>query len=324
MCPYAVGKCCPFRLVKSLGELRTRVSLEFAYNQPIKCLCFVKVERIRHYSNGLRNSWTLRMKITRHYRNDQIPASRLRRVRDYLNQQNSRSLGIAWAHKIYKYQLYYGLDDVAECIGIAEVESTVAKRGDTTKWSAYFQSTTGRLLKVDATDSVFISVEAANGDLTLPFIDRAAELLELTPRSKRVFVSHGRSKLWHEVARYIEKDSLLNLETVELAEQPNAGRSILEKLIENGDDCSYAVIVMTAEDMAGDDEMRVRENVMHEIGYFQARYGRDRVCLLHQNGANVPSNLSGLVYLAFDGENVKACFADLQKELRRAFPEAVR
>lgn len=264
------------------------------------------------------------MKITRHYRNDQIPASRLRRVRDYLNQQNSRSLGNGWAHKIYAYQLYYGPDEVATCIGIGEVESTVAKRGDTAKWSGHFESRTGRLLKLDATDSAFIGIEAANGDLTLPFVDRVAELLELKSRPKRVFVSHGRSKLWHEVARYIEKDSLLNLETVELAEQPNAGRFILEKLIDNGDDCSYAVIVMTAEDLAGDDEMRVRENVMHEIGFFQGRYGRDRVSLLHQEGANVASNLSGLVYLGFDGENVKACFADLQKELRKAFLEEVR
>ncbi len=263
------------------------------------------------------------MKITRHYRNDQIPASRLRRVRDYLNQISSRSLGNPWGHKIVEYQLHYGPDEVAKCTAISEVESTVAKRGDTAKWSVHFESKTGRLLKLNATDSAFIVAEAANGDLTLPFIERVAERLELKLRPKRVFVSHGRSKLWHEVARYIEKDSLLSLETVELAEQPNAGRFILEKLIDEGDDCCYAVIVMTAEDLAGDDGMRVRENVMHEIGYFQARYGRDRVSLVRQEGANVASNLSGLVYLGFDGENVKACFADLQKELRKAFPEAV-
>jgi predicted nucleotide-binding protein len=78
---------------------------------------------------------------------------------------------------------------------------------------------------------------------------------------------------------------------------------------------------MTAEDLTREDEVRVRENVMHEIGYFQARYGRNRVALLHQDAANVPSNLSGVVYLPFEGENVKSCFSELQKELRRAFVE---
>lgn len=260
------------------------------------------------------------MRIIREYRNDLVPASRLRSIRDYLNQRSSRSLGNVWAHKVFQYQLHYGPGEVATCVGIAEVEGMIAKRGDTSKWSAHFESQTGRLLKVDATDTAFIRIEAANGELTLPFLERAAELLQLKLRPKRVFISHGRSKLWHEVARFIEKDSFLCLETVELAEQPNAGRFILEKLMEEGDNCSYAVIIMTAEDLVGDDEVRVRENVMHEIGYFQARYGRNRVCMIYQQGANVPTNLSGLVYLGFEGDNVKACFADLQKELRKTFP----
>lgn len=264
------------------------------------------------------------MKVTRYYRNDHIPVSRLRLVRDYLNQSNSRSLGNTWGHKIYQYKLRYTPDGIVECTGFGEVEKAISKLGDTARWSAHFESRTGRLLKLDAVDPACIVVEAANGGLTVPFIDRVAELLELKPRPNRVFLSHGRSRLWLEVARYIEKDSLLRLETVELAEQPNSGRSVLEKLIETADDCSYAVIVMTAEDLVGDDEVRVRENVMHEIGYFQARYGRNRVCLLHQEGANVPSNLSGLVYLAFSGEDIKACFVDLQKELLRTFPELSR
>src|ERR1700761_5843753 len=36
---------------------------------------------------------------------------------------------------------------------------------------------------------------------------------------------------------------------------------------------------------------RVRENVMHEIGFFQGSYGRTFVVLLHEEGVNVPTNL---------------------------------
>ena len=58
------------------------------------------------------------------------------------------------------------------------------------------------------------------------------------------------------------------------------------------------MVVMTGDDVA-EDEVRARENVVHEIGYFQDRYGRGRVCLLHEDGVNIPSNLSGVAYCSF-------------------------
>jgi hypothetical protein len=162
------------------------------------------------------------MEITRDYQNNEIPASRLRRVRDYLNVQNSSSLGTAWGHKIYEYLLHYGPDEVAKCIGIAEVESTIAKLGDTVRWAVHFESRTGRLLKLDATDPAFIRVRAANCDRTIPFLERVEALLELKARPKRVFVSHGRSKLWLEVARYIEIRSSIS-QRWNLRSNPMAG-----------------------------------------------------------------------------------------------------
>ena len=63
-------------------------------------------------------------------------------------------------------------------------------------------------------------------------------------------------------------------------------------------------------------EARVRENVMHEIGLFQGRYGRNRVILLHEEGVNIPTNLSGVVYSPFPKGNIAACFHLLQRELK--------
>jgi hypothetical protein len=39
----------------------------------------------------------------------------LRVIRDYLNAQNSRSLGTSWGHKVYRYCLDYGPHGVIEC-----------------------------------------------------------------------------------------------------------------------------------------------------------------------------------------------------------------
>ena len=44
----------------------------------------------------------------------------------------------------------------------------------------------------------------------------------------RVFISHGRAIDWNEVQSFIEKD--LELLTLELAQEPNRGRTVLQKL----------------------------------------------------------------------------------------------
>jgi predicted nucleotide-binding protein len=136
---------------------------------------------------------------------------------------------------------------------------------------------------------------------------------------RRVFVSHGTSTLWLEVQRFIEKNAHLKLDVVELAEEPSKGLTIGEKLDTVSGQCSYAVIVMTADDLVADGA-RIRENVMHEIGFFQGRYGTNRVCLIREEDVNIASNLHGIVYCGFPRGNIRATLADLLRELRAAFP----
>jgi predicted nucleotide-binding protein len=134
---------------------------------------------------------------------------------------------------------------------------------------------------------------------------------------RRIFISHGRSPAWREVQVYLEKD--LALGTLELAQEPSRGRTILQKLVEESDRCSYAVIVMTGDDAVDDGPARARENVIHEIGFFQGSYGLSRVALLYEEGTNIPSNIHGLVYIPFPKDLVSASFATLQRELKAAY-----
>jgi len=133
----------------------------------------------------------------------------------------------------------------------------------------------------------------------------------------RVFITHGRSNDWRAVQAFIEKD--VALPTVELAQQPNAGQTIIEKLIDNAARCNSAVIVMTGDDVANENEARVRENVMHEIGLFQGRYGRSFVVLLHEEGVNIPTNLSGVAYVPFPKGAIEAGLHVLQRELKAIY-----
>jgi predicted nucleotide-binding protein len=147
----------------------------------------------------------------------------------------------------------------------------------------------------------------ANSELSQPVTGSASNAL------RRVFISHGRSNDWREVQIYIEKD--VRLATLELAQEPNAGQTIIEKLEKNASSCDSAVIVMTGDDINAEGEVRARENVMHEIGFFQARYGRARVCFLHEESVTIPTNLSGVVYVPFPKGSVSASFGVLIREL---------
>jgi len=134
---------------------------------------------------------------------------------------------------------------------------------------------------------------------------------------RRVFISHGHSSDWRKVQPFIEKD--VSLQTIELEQEVNAGRTIIEKLISNAKRCDSAVIVMTGDDHKQEEEAKVRENVMHEIGFFQGSYGRHFVILLHEEGVNIPTNLSGVAYVAYPKDSIESGFHVLQRELKAIY-----
>jgi predicted nucleotide-binding protein len=138
--------------------------------------------------------------------------------------------------------------------------------------------------------------------------------------SRRVFVVHGHDgEAKVQVARFLEK---LTLEPVILHEQPNKGRTIIEKF-EDYSDVGFAVVLMTPDDIGGTKsqedafQARARQNVVFELGYFAGKLGRSRVCaLLSDSNIEKPSDIAGVVYLEMDGGG--AWQLDLFKEIRAA------
>lgn len=123
------------------------------------------------------------------------------------------------------------------------------------------------------------------------------------PRSRRVFVVHGHDDgLKETVARFLAK---LGLEPVVLHEQPNRGRTVIEKF-EQHSDVSFAVVLCTPDDVgypAGKTEEsrpRARQNVVLELGFFLAALGREHVCVLYSDGVELPSDYSGVLYEELD------------------------
>ena len=121
--------------------------------------------------------------------------------------------------------------------------------------------------------------------------------------SRKVFVVHGHDDgIKETVARFLSK---LELEPVVLHEQPNRGRTIIEKF-EDHSDVAFAVVLFTPDDVgypAGDvtqSKPRARQNVVLELGFFMAALGRERVCVLYKSGVEVPSDYSGVLYQELD------------------------
>jgi predicted nucleotide-binding protein len=138
--------------------------------------------------------------------------------------------------------------------------------------------------------------------------------------SREVFIVHGRREGPREaVARLIEK---LRLNPIILHEQASEGRTIIEKF-EGHSEVGYAVVLLTGDDRGGLAEaepstyqLRARQNVIHELGYFLGKLGRRRVCVLYEHGVEIPSDYQGVVYVPLDSEG--AWRLHLAKEMKAA------
>jgi len=130
-----------------------------------------------------------------------------------------------------------------------------------------------------------------------------------------VFLGHGRSKLWARVKVFLEDE--LQLQTVTYESESRTGHSIVPVLEKMLAQASFALLVFTAEDDTAEGTRRARQNVIHEAGLFQGKLGFARAVLLVQDGVEAFSNIAGLQYLPFTGDNVEQTFYELQRVLKR-------
>jgi len=123
--------------------------------------------------------------------------------------------------------------------------------------------------------------------------------------SNKIFLVHGQNEgIKEATARFLEK---LGLNPIILHEQPNKGRTVIEKFTDYSD-VGFAVVLLTADDIGGlaniekEEDLlpRARQNVILELGYFLGKIGRQRVCALYQEGVEIPSDYSGVLFIKLD------------------------
>jgi predicted nucleotide-binding protein len=160
----------------------------------------------------------------------------------------------------------------------------------------------------------------------LPLFEEPSRAMPARPASSRiglgttVFVVHGHGEAFkQQVSRFLEATT--DLEPVILHEQANSGRTIIEKFEDHASRAAFAVILLTGDDEggvrgSGERRPRARQNVVFELGFFVAALGRSKVAVLYEEGVELPSDMSGVLYTPLDAGG--AWKLVLGKELRAA------
>jgi predicted nucleotide-binding protein len=135
----------------------------------------------------------------------------------------------------------------------------------------------------------------------------------------KVFIVYGHDKASREALELLLLR--LGLHPIILSNLVPDGKTIIEALIEHSE-VPCAIVLLTPDDeghVIGKDAMkrpRARQNVVLEMGMFLSKLGRNKVIILHKGDLELPSDINGLIYLAYttDVREVKAKLAaSLQK-----------
>lgn len=143
-----------------------------------------------------------------------------------------------------------------------------------------------------------------------------------TPKQKAissgVFVVHGR-----DTRSRLELELMLRefgLRPIVLSEQPEMGRTIIEKLEQHASNVGFAFVLLTPDDVASyrnRQASRARQNVILEYGLFVGLLGRKRICCLLKGDLELPSDMQGIAYIRFT-KSLDEIRHKIAKELRAA------
>jgi len=132
-----------------------------------------------------------------------------------------------------------------------------------------------------------------------------------------IFIGHGRSILWRDLKDHLHDKHGIKVEAYEIgARAGHAIRDILQDMMKKS---TFALLVMTGEDVTQDGQLRTRQNVIHEAGLFQGRLGFNRAIALVEDGVELFSNIEGIEQIRFSKGNIKETFGDVLAVLKREF-----
>ena len=158
-----------------------------------------------------------------------------------------------------------------------------------------------------------------NGVLTTASPDVIEEEQKLTvnlSKKPTIFIVHGHDEInLHKLEKLLVSRFKLDCKILSL--DPNVGRTLIEKLEQEGKKVDFAFVLLTPDDQIksqGLEYKQARPNVIFELGWFYGKLGREKVCVLKRKDTNVHSDLSGVVWIEFN-EYVNEKIEEIEREL---------
>ncbi len=163
---------------------------------------------------------------------------------------------------------------------------------------------------------------------TTPRITEVVDLIETLlgiehkPLKPNIFIVHGHNDVLKlELKNYLQ-NTLGFPEPIILHEQPNLGRTLIQKFEDYAYVSNLAFVLLTPDDKPADPhdsddrKRRARQNVILELGFFLGVLGREtgRVILLYVEPLELPSDLSGVSYIDVS-KGIEAAGEQIRREL---------
>lgn len=157
-------------------------------------------------------------------------------------------------------------------------------------------------------------------DYDRPMQESNAPVIEADVKSNDIFIVHGHDDLSKfQLSRILERAGLRGRI---LHEEPNEGRTLIEKFESESIKVKYAFVLLTPDDLGRSKEdmaenKRARQNVILELGYFIGKLGRKNVCVLKKGEIELPSDILGILPYSFTDE-VEEHQTEILRELAKA------
>lgn len=167
----------------------------------------------------------------------------------------------------------------------------------------------------DTLDGFSLSEDDVYGEFGTDVTQKFLDEVKKEKKNNNILIIHGHNEsLLLNVKDFLRT---VKLNPIILREQVNRGDTIIEKLERLSDCASFAVVLYTSCDIGyeknGTPRPRARQNVIFEHGFFSGKYGRDHVATIAEEGMDIPSDISGVIYI-----DKERWHFDLAKELRSA------
>jgi predicted nucleotide-binding protein len=122
-------------------------------------------------------------------------------------------------------------------------------------------------------------------------------------RPSKILLIHGHATDKAELQEWLKHEELAD--PIVMAQEFTAGQTFPEKFEFLAGEVDAAIALVTPDDLASTasqtdvTKFRARQNVWVEVGWFWGRLGRHRVLLLVRGEVEIPSDLDGIEYHAY-------------------------